>query len=235
MNMNIPLSFLIRTLAVINAFLPLCKAICRCFGYEFTLFNYTVCAVIFTVVSVFCVIGSSITKEKIIKKSDTAMLTFLPLFSVINWVVYLFKSSDKVIVTICMLICFVCTAIMAIKHIRPIFLKIISIFTPSLALFPIALLSFLLLLPFGRNTVVKTIPSPEGTYYAEVTDSNQGALGGDTLVHIHKSKKLDFLLFDITKTPERIYTGDWKEYETMQIHWKNEHCLVIDEIEYSIE
>lgn len=233
--MKISLSFVIRTFSVINAFLPVCTAVCYGFGCKFSLFNYTVCSVVFAILSVAGVVYSFISKEKISKKSDTAMLAFLPLFSVINWAVYLFKSSDKVIITICMPICFVCTVIMAIKHIRPIFLKIISIFTPSLALFPITLLSFLFILPFSRNTVIKTVPSPEGTYYAEVTDSDQGALGGDTLVHIRKTKKLDFLLFNIEKTPERIYTGDWKEYETMQIYWKNEHCLVIDEIEYSIE
>ena len=232
--MKISLSSVIRTLTVINLFLPVCKAVCGLFGYEFSLFNYAVCSVIFAVISVAGVVYSFIIKEKITKKSDNIMLAFLPLFSVINWFVYLSKSSDKAIITVCMPICFVCTIIFAIKYIRPVILKIISTAIPSLALFPVVLLSFLFLLPFSKNTVVKTIPSPEGSYYAEITDSDQGALGGDTLVHIHKTKKLNFLLFNITKTPERIYTGDWKEYETMQIHWKNEQCLVIDEIEYTI-
>lgn len=222
-------------MTVINLFLPVCTAVCNCFGYRFSMFNYTVCAVVFAALSVACVIFSFINKEKISKKSSTAMLGVLPFISLINWIIYLYKSPDKAFITVCLPICFVCTIIIAIKYIKPTILKIASVVIPSLALFPIIFISFLLLLPVAKNTVVKTISSPEGNYYAEVTDSDQGALGGDTLVHIHETKKLDFLIFNITKAPNRIYTGDWKEHETMRIYWKNEHSLMINENEYTIE
>ncbi|MBQ3045376.1 MAG: hypothetical protein IJD49_05460 [Clostridia bacterium] len=233
--MKISLSSVVRTLAALNLFLPVCTAVCFIFGYRFSLFNYTVCSIILGVISVAGVVFSFITKEKNSKKSDTAMLALLPLLSVINWTVYLFKSPDKTVVTVCLPICFVCAIIISIKYIKPTILKIASVVTPSLALFPITFISFLLLLPVAKNTVVKTVPSPNGTYCAEVTDSDQGALGGDTLVHIHETKKLDFLIFNIAKAPNRIYTGDWKEHETMRIYWKNEHSLMINENEYTIE
>lgn len=236
-DMKISLSFVIRTFSVINAFLPVCTAICRCIGYEFTLFNYTVCAVVFTVFSVFCVVWSFITKEKISKKSDTAMLVFLPFLTLANLGIYLYETKLKAVVTACILICFICSAVMLIKHAKSLFLKIVSIASitvSTLTILPLILFVGIMLEPFPKITVVNTVPSPEGTYYAEVTDVDTGALGGEACVHIHQTKKLDFLIFNITKTPERIYVGEWKAYEDMQIQWSDEHHIVIDEVIYTI-
>lgn len=233
--MKISLPCVIRALTVLNIFLPVCTAVCFCFGYTFSLLSYSISSVILCVISVTSVFYVFKAKQELAKKSDKVLLALMPLFCIINWTVYLFKSTDKAAVTVFMFICFVCAIILTVKHIRPVTLKISSVFIPSLAVIPIAFLTFLLLLPMGRKKVVKTIPSPEGTYYAEMTDSDQGALGGDTLVHIHKTKKLDFLAFSITKIPELVFIGEWKEYETMQIYWKNERCLVINGIEYNTE
>ena len=74
------LSFVIRILTAINLFLPVCTAVCYAFGYRFSLFNYSVCSVIFAAISVAGVVYSFISKEKIRKKSDTVMLAFLPIF-----------------------------------------------------------------------------------------------------------------------------------------------------------
>ena len=234
--MKISLSFVIRTLAVLNLFLPVCTAICYGFGYKFSLFNYSICSVIFAAISVAGIVYSFISKEKICKKSDTAMLAFLPLLSVINCGLYLYESKmEFVTVKICIAVWVLCSAIIAIKYVRPIILKIVSIAIASLSILPVVLFVGLLLEPFPKITVIKTLPSPKKTYYAEVTDVDQGALGGNTLVRIHKTKKLDFLLFNIAKTPERVYLGDWKDYEDMQIYWINEHLIEIDEIEYTVE
>lgn len=233
--MKISLSRLIRTFAVINAFLPLCKVICHSFGYEFTLFNYTVCAVIFAVFSVLCVVFSFISKGKISKKSDTAILAFLPFLTLANLGIHLYESKLKAVVTACVMICFICSAVMLIKHSKSLFLKIASITLSALTILPLALFVGIALEPFPQITVVNTVPSPEGTYYAEVTDVDSGALGGETCVHIHKTKKLDLLLFKISKTPQRVYLGEWRAYENMQIYWINENLIEIDEIEYSIE
>jgi len=87
----------------------------------------------------------------------------------------------------------------------------------------------------GQNTVVKTVDSPNGTYYAQVIDSDQGALGRDTLVDVYEHKKLNAILFTIQKKPQRVYTGDWRDYENMQIYWRNDYCLVINGSENRIK
>ena len=104
-------------------------------------------------------------------------------------------------------------------------------------LLPIGFLSFIALAfgDLGENIVVQTVESPNGTYYAEVINSDQGALGGDTLVDVTENKKFDALIFTISKKSKRVYHGEWGEFEDMEIYWKNENCLVINSVEYMIE
>jgi hypothetical protein len=88
---------------------------------------------------------------------------------------------------------------------------------------------------FGQNTVVDRIHSPEKTFYAEIIDSDQGALGGSTVVEVYKNSRLNLLVLTISKTPKRVYMGEWREYESMQAEWKNENCLLINSEEFNIE
>ena len=89
--------------------------------------------------------------------------------------------------------------------------------------------AFLIKLTFGgmwENTVVEKIPSPGGNYYAEVIDSNQGAMGGNTFVDVREQ--------GLFKESVRIYTGVYGEFNSMEIYWKGENCLVINGVEYDI-
>ena len=103
----------------------------------------------------------------------------------------------------------------------------------------ILLILFLLCLPFFLlalslrpvNTVVKTLDSPGGTYYAQVIESNHGALGGATYVEVYKSR--GFLGWH--KKVDRVYTGKWSEAQNMDIYWKDDRCLVINGAEYPIK
>lgn len=105
------------------------------------------------------------------------------------------------------------------------------------------ILAFLLLLslPFflfvlslrglSENTVVKTLDSPSGTYFAQVTDSDHGAMGGATIVKVYKSQA--FLGWH--KKVARVYSGKYGEHLDMEIYWKDDHCLVINGKEYPIK
>ncbi len=81
----------------------------------------------------------------------------------------------------------------------------------------------------GEDTVIQTLPSPDGTRYAEVIESDQGALGGDTVVRVYKSNTL------FKGRGEIVYRGEWREYEDMEIYWKDDGTLVINDVEYAIE
>ena len=101
-----------------------------------------------------------------------------------------------------------------------------------LTVLPVTFFGFISLIfrNFGENTVVQTVESPDGAYYAEVIDSDQGALGGDTIVDVYEK-----VFFNISKKSQRVYQGDWGEFRDMEIYWKDEHCLVINSTEYTIE
>ncbi len=81
-----------------------------------------------------------------------------------------------------------------------------------------------------ENTVVMTLDSPQGTYTAKVIDSDQDAMGGNTFVDIYKKS-----WFSGEKKVARVYSGPWGQYQTMDIYWKDEHCLVINGVEYPID
>ena len=81
----------------------------------------------------------------------------------------------------------------------------------------------------GEDTVIQTLHSPDGSRYAEVIDSDQGALGGDTLVRVYKYKTL------FKDRGEIVYKGEWREYEDMEIYWKDDDTLVINSKEYPIK
>lgn len=78
------------------------------------------------------------------------------------------------------------------------------------------------------NTVVQSVPSLQNTYVAEVIDSNQGALGGDTLVEVRKNVSANVLFFTVKSHPVRVYEGEWGEFETMEIVWLDENTLLVN-------
>lgn len=111
---------------------------------------------------------------------------------------------------------------------KSILLAIGGILTAVLvAVVGFAVMIALLFSNFGQKTVVQTLPSPEGGYEVRVIDDDQGALGGTTIVEVEKNGWFT--------RPERIYTGRWGEWKSMEIYWKSEHCLVINGKEYRVD
>lgn len=101
------------------------------------------------------------------------------------------------------------------------------------------LLLMVLILPFrdfGAVKVVKSRMSPNDLYLAEIIDSDQGALGGDTLVNVTDiSRSIDLFFGVLQKNPMRIYTGDWGEFDTMVLQWETDHILYINGERYTVE
>ena len=99
-----------------------------------------------------------------------------------------------------------------------------------------AILSLFSLFPIGRNSVVQSLPSPGGTYCAQVIDSDQGALGGDTIVEVYEpQKRVNLLLIELRKDPQLVYLGNWGEFENMNLRWESEQVLLINGRSYEVE
>lgn len=216
------------------ALLPVGVIICDLFGYVFNLADYNIFAVLTALAAVAAAIASASVFGKS-RSTSTVCAILLSLsspLSFINTVFYLSKCNSW-LVAACMLICMVLCIIIASICGKPFAVKIVALILSFLMFFPTLICSLFLMFPFSENTVVKELPSPDNTYCVQVISSDQGALGGDTIVCVYE-EGLDLLIINITKKPEIIYRGDFSESRYMDIYWKKDNCIVINSVEYKI-
>lgn len=232
LHMKNTFSVLFYALLGLNLFYPAGTTVCAIFGLELELFSITAFSAATAVLSVMTVIYDFRSKSE----TQNVVSVFITPAAVVNMMFYLYGCVRLHII----LFGFVsvgCCFFLTLKHGKPFALKTFSLVLSGLAAFIIFAISPLILIfgNFGVNTVEQVVESPGGGYYAEVINSDGGALGGDTIVDVHKKGSLDFLIFKISKRTQRVYVGEWGEFYDMEIYWKNEQCLVINSREYEIE
>ncbi len=223
-------------LLFLYALLPIGTLIASVFGYTLILTQPALGAIVTVLCSVAAVLVSWWKKENCPSKAARLCYAVCAPLAAANWIFYLFQSGTATVV-VCILISLVCAIMLIVRYAAPFALKLASGVLTALMILPLALFSFFALMfgDFGKDTVVRTVPSPNGGYYAEVIDSDQGALGGDTVVNVYDGRKVDALIFTAAKSPQRVYVGDWGEHKSMTICWQNEHTLVINGECYTIE
>ncbi len=223
-------------LFVLTILYPAGVIITACLGYSFELISVSTFVIAIAALSVCTVVLDLICKNTLENNTIRILLAIITPFSLINAVFYIFECS-QIWVIASVLLSAVCCCYLTVKYGKPLALKIVALVLSALMILPICFFSFIALIfgNIGQNTVVKTVESPSGKYYAQVIDSDQGALGGDTLVDVYQDCGINAILFKIEKKPQRVYFGDWGEFENMQILWKDDNCLVINSVEYEIE
>lgn len=229
------ISILSYVLIVFVAIVPLGIIALSRFGYTFTDFSVSAFVVVDAALAV-CVVALIEVYEKTIKNKTIYILLALVMpLSLVNVFVCLQRHSH-VLVLISGWVCICCCGYLTIKYAKPMILKIVALTIAGLLALPISLFSlFAVFFPIGQNTVVKTVESPSGRYYAQVIDSDQGALGGNTIVNVHKKSTVNLILLQIEKEPQRVYFGEWGEFKNMNIYWKDDSCIVINSVKYKIE
>lgn len=230
---NVILGYLLFVLIIL---FPLGVSISTCFGYTFELVSVSVFAIVIVLISVvLCILSHAEEKPY---KSDVLGLIFsiLTPLSIVNAVFFMLECP-KAWIVVSDFIAIGCSAYLTIKHGTPRLLKIIMCVLSTILILPVGFFGFISLIfgNIGQNTVVQVVESPNGAYYAEVIDSDQGALGGDTLVEIYENTEINLLVFRVFKNPQRVYHGEWGEFEDMDIYWKDDQCLVINSVEHPIE
>lgn len=230
------MSFLICLLLVLTVLHPLGSLIAAIFGYRFVLISIPAFAVAISGVSIVVFILDFLFNNTLENSAMQVPLAIIVPFSLLNVLFYAvpYPNFWLVIGIYCSI---GCCCYLAVKYGKPVVLKIIALILSALMVLPIAFVSFIDLIfgNFGQLTVVQTIDSPSGKYCAQVIDSDQGALGGDTLVNVSKKSNLNLILFKIEKKPETIYVGAWGEFDDIQIYWKDDTCLIINCVEYPIK
>ncbi len=227
-----PLCLLLLTLL-----LPCGTLLFSFFGYTFTLASYIVFSLLTALLALADALWATHIRKQPCSWTELLLRVFALLFSAVNPLFYLVRCCNAV-VALCMLLSFgfCCyTAILRSKHfLAKALCLFFGLFTPvPLCLFLLFILTFGNL---GEDTVVRTVDSPDGTYQAQLIESSQGALGGDTLVCVKdKTGDHNLLVFKLSKNPKIVYIGAWWEHETLSLSWKNEECLLINEQEYPIK
>ena len=229
------MSLLIGCLFFLTVLYPAGVLLCIGTDYSFRLVSVPAFAVVIAVLSVCAVSFNILFKIKGENKLIGVLLAIATPLPLINGLLYVL-ASRQILVLICVLICAACWCDLAAPQAKPFVLKVLSFILSALMVLPmIALCAIALVVdPFGQNTVIKTVESPSSIYCAQVIDSDQGILGADTFVEVYQKSKFDLILFKIEKKPERVYSGEYGEYETMKIYWKNDACLVINGVEYKM-
>jgi len=223
-------------ICILYAFLPICKIIAAIGGYDFVLNNYLISIIVLALISIVAVVSLNILKISLSKTQAIFSALMLPL-SAINGLFYIYESNWKLTI-IFVLICCGCSIVMLAKFSSPFILKIVSAVLSILLIVLLLFFAFIdfIFEDFGFNTVMKSVASPQNTYTVDVIDNDQGGLGGATLVDVnYNNRSVNLFYCKLSKSPIRIYTGKWGEFENMQISWKDEHNLIINDIKYYID
>lgn len=221
---------------VLVVLLPGGTLLSACFGYTFELVSVRAFAIATALLSICLVVLSSIEKKACESGAIKVLFALLAPLSLISAIFYVLAYS-RIWVVVSVFICFKCCLFLTIIHGKPLALKITALTLTALMFLPICFIGLLGFFfgNFGETTVVQSVESPSGAYYAEVVSDDQGALGGATLVNVYENKGINALVFKISKKPQKVYFGRYYEYEDMKIYWKDDKCLVINSSSYAIK
>ena len=192
--------FLTWLLFILTTLHPAGVLITACFGYGFELINISAFAIALAVLSVCIVVLDLICKNTLENNTIRILLAIITPLSLINAAFYVFKCS-QICVIVSVLLSAGCCCYLTVKYGKPSALKVVALVLSALMILPIGFFSFIALIfgNIGQNTVVQTVESPSGKYYAQVIDSDQGALGGDTLVDVYKKSGINLIFLKLKR------------------------------------
>lgn len=230
------LHILIVLLFILTVFYPLGTILSGWFGYTLELLSIPLFAIAITVLSIIIVILYMILKKPIIPIVIQVFMAVTMPFCLIN-AAFMVIESELFSVALHLFVSSVCCCWLTERMIPSYPTRSILNALFIVIAVPVCFLNLLALTFGGMNkiTVIQTIDSPNGKYYAQVIDDDQGALGGSTIVSVYENKDFNTILFQIRKKPNNLYYGRWGEFYDMQAYWKDETCLVINSVPYQIE
>lgn len=222
-------------LLFLTALYPIGVGITACFGYRFTLISIPAFAITIVLLSTLLTTLSAVYEYPFPMKWTQVLLALLAPLSMINALFYVLECP-QILVVASVLLSAGCSCYLTVKHGKGALLRTVALILFAVMLLPVGFSGCVGLLFGGirQDTVVQTAASPSGKYYAQVIDSNQGALGGDTFVDVYEKSNINVILFKIEKNPRRVYCGEWGEFESMRIYWEDDTCLIINSVAYKI-
>lgn len=170
------LSYLLFALTVLYPVGVLSTALA---GYRFEPVSLPVFVCIVAVLSLFVAVFYS--KYEPENKGVSVLLAVITPLSLINAVFCVYRCPCLVVLA-GVILASACCCSLTVSRGRPSALKVVSLVLSGITVVPMLYSCFFSLLfsYWGTLTVIKTVESPNGQYYAEVIESNQGALGGES-------------------------------------------------------
>ncbi len=218
------------TLTILSALLPLVSIYLNRFGYSLVLRFPSVILLVTMVLYVTFTVLACLNSEHSTSKSASIILVFAFPLSIINGL-FVFFDIFNVLSFVFLLVTSICVLVVTFNLCRYFAISVLIGVISAIAYIFVLIFGFFALIFGGirQDTVVEEVESPDGRYTAVVISSNQGALGGDTLVSIEYNSKNGVWLFsEAKKDPKTIYSGDWGEHETLDIQWLGENILSIN-------
>ena len=233
------LSALMVVLFVLTALYPVGALATAVAGFRFELVDVSGFAIALATLSACAVVLDLVFKPALENDKIRILLALAAPLSLMSGTLCVLACAKLwMLVSVCLFVASSCY--LTAKYGEPPLLKIVVSVLTALMITPVIIICFFAISlesfgSFGQTTVARTVESPNGTHYAQVVDSDQGALGGETFIDVYQSSGIDALLFKIEKNPQRVYYGSWGEAEYLHVVWKDENHLIIGSTEYEIE
>ncbi len=135
------------------------------------------------------------------------------------------------------LLYFLSAFVISLLYENPLPLKIISGVINSLLLAGLLLLCFAIVIfgSIGESEVIRRVASPDQTREAVLLSYDEGAMGGSTLVNVRdNTATIDLGLVRWEKW-KGLYDGQWGEFDAINLAWKDDHTLLIDQEAYPVD
>lgn len=225
-------SFLICLIFVLTLLAPIGGGISRCFGCRFELFRISGFAIVLAALSMLTAILDLIFVKSIENRAVCVIILLLPPLTLANGLL-LCVNCMTAWCGCSILIYVACCFYLLVKHGKPMFLKMTFIVLTLIAFAPTCLLGLLVGaagLIMGEEIVIATVESPNGKHYAQVESGVD-----NTHVMLYEKGGFNALLFKVRKAPQWLYSGEYWEYASMDIYWRDDSCLIINSVPYKIE
>lgn len=203
-------------------------------GCSVELYNADAAGIVWTLIMLAAVIALFVKRPKL-GRFQRICCAVMPFLSILN--LYIPLNGNSPLGFLLVFINGMMAVIVALWFVRPVWIKVIAavLMIPVLAVLGMLAFFGIILYDFGATEIVRTIPSPDETMIAEVISIDEGALGGSTVVDVRGTLDVNLGFARLRSVPQRVYLGDWGEFEEMTVEWIDADTLMIDGVEYGIE
>lgn len=156
------------------------------------------------------IVGIKVSKRNIGRASCLLSVLLAPMSIIYS--LSLYQRNGISATAVCLTATVICSVITSVVCGRPQVLKAILLTVCAISVIPVFTSLAIASALADVRTVVKSRELP-GDRRIDIVDSDQGALGGSTLIYLYASQDIEFIFFRIKEKPKLIYTGDYGEWE----------------------